>query len=142
MRTIEFTVLGEPVGKQRPRVVGHAYTPDKTRAYEATIRYAYKATARQMELVPYPEHVPLILTVRAYYSIAKSVSKKRRADEVWRRRCFNKPDLDNVLKIVADALNKIAYHDDAQIIEMRATKEFDEHPRITIEIRPAEELMI
>lgn len=35
-----------------------------------------------------------------------------------------KPDLDNLVKFVTDALNKRAYVDDSQIVEIRASKHF------------------
>ena len=43
MTRISFTIPGSPVGKGRPRVsvrggYAHAYTPEKTRTYEARVR--------------------------------------------------------------------------------------------------------
>jgi Holliday junction resolvase RusA-like endonuclease len=35
-----------------------------------------------------------------------------------------KPDLDNVIKAVCDALNKFAYHDDSQIVAIECSKAF------------------
>lgn len=40
-------------------------------------------------------------------------------------------DLDNHVKAVADALSKIVYDDDSQIVEIRASKNFGE-PKIII----------
>ena len=42
--TIKFTVPGVPVGKGRPRFTrgGHAYTPEKTAAFEEKVRLCWK----------------------------------------------------------------------------------------------------
>lgn len=45
-------------------------------------------------------------------------------------------DLDNHVKAVLDALNGIAYNDDSQVVEVRATKNFGE-PKIVIELEEA-----
>ena len=42
-------------------------------------------------------------------------------------------DVDNFLKAVMDALNGIAYHDDSQVVQAIATKNFGE-PKIFIEL--------
>ena len=48
-----------------------------------------------------------------------------------------KPDADNVLKVVADSLNHIAYKDDSQIVDAYVRKFYCEKPRIEVTIRPA-----
>lgn len=35
---------------------------------------------------------------------------------------LKKPDIDNIVKVVADALNGVAYHDDTQIVMVVAKK--------------------
>ena len=35
-----------------------------------------------------------------------------------------KPDIDNIVKVVADALNSVAYHDDKQILFVIAKKAY------------------
>ena len=39
---------------------------------------------------------------------------------------LKKPDADNILKVVADALNGIAYQDDKQIVLAEARKAYSE----------------
>ena len=134
MTRIEFNVLGEPQGKARPRVVrGHAYTPVKTAAYEDHIRLAYKAAACGRQ--PAEKGVTLQITVVAYYAIPKSASKPiRDLMAIGTIRPVKKPDVDNIGKIVLDALNGIAYHDDAQVTELIIGKYYDKEPRIHIQI--------
>ena len=45
-----------------------------------------------------------------------------------------KPDCDNIAKIVLDALNGIAYHDDAQVAELTVIKTYSRAPRVLVEI--------
>ena len=78
----------------------------------------------------------LDLRVFAYYAIPKSTSKKKRKlmlDKVIRP--TKKPDMDNIIKIIADSLNKIAYHDDAQIVDTMVRKFYSENPRVEISIQ-------
>ena len=60
--------------------------------------------------------------VTAFFEPPKSISKKKRAEmlegKIWPAK---KPDSDNIAKVVLDALNGIAYHDDTQIIKLLRT---------------------
>ncbi|HEF0470354.1 TPA: RusA family crossover junction endodeoxyribonuclease, partial [Clostridioides difficile] len=39
---------------------------------------------------------------------------------------------DNVVKIIADSLNEIAYKDDTQIVEVVASKYYSDNPRVEV----------
>lgn len=134
--TVSFTVLGEPVGKARQRVTRFGtYTPEKTVLYENLIKTEYR---RQCKDHRFDDHQPLRMIVRAEYQIAKSTSKVKRAAMLrGELRPTKKPDWDNVGKVVSDALNKIAYRDDTQIVECTVTKHYSERPKITIKIELA-----
>ena len=43
-----------------------------------------------------------------------------------------KPDLDNVVKAVLDALNGVVYRDDAQVVNLVATKRYATEPRVEV----------
>ena len=45
-----------------------------------------------------------------------------------------KPDADNILKIVADALNGIAYGDDKQVVTAQVQKQYAEQAHTKVEI--------
>ena len=45
-----------------------------------------------------------------------------------------KPDLDKMVRSVKDAMTKILYVDDAQIVALAASKEYSEKPGVTIEL--------
>lgn len=131
----KIIIDGEPTGKGRPIFVrnGHPFTPDKTVAYENIVRFAYLSEYGREK---FPETAQLRLEVLAFYGIAKSDSKKKRAAKLANEiRPTKKPDIDNIVKAIADGLNHIAYHDDAQIVECSAEKYFSEEPRVEVTIR-------
>lgn len=119
---MEFIVEGDPQGKARPRfsrISGRVYTPAKTARYEREIKNAFLSTGGT--LIPDGHYVSI--TVDAYFKIPKSYIKgKRWACEANINRPDKKPDMDNILKVVMDALNKVAYKDDKQVIEVRCRK--------------------
>ena len=51
-----------------------------------------------------------------------------------------KPDADNVVKIICDSLNKIAYYDDAQIVDVYFHKYYSENPRTLVVIDDTNEM--
>ena len=78
---------------------------------------------------------PLQMEVTAYYSIPQSASKKK-AEMMRECKLFptKKPDCDNVLKIIADALNGIAYKDDSQIVVGIVRKVYADVPKVVVGI--------
>lgn len=135
--TVRFTVDTPPRGKQRARTVNngwgvHSYTPRETVAYERTIARVCGMALRGRMM---PENAPLKVDVVFYMPIPKSANKglrERMASE--RMYHTHKPDLDNMLKSVLDGCNGIAYKDDNQIAQIRATKVYSENPRIAVTI--------
>lgn len=130
---VSFIIPGEPCGKGRPRFTagGRAYTPAKTANYETLVKWEYQQAARGHRYAD----VSLKMTVVAYYGIPKSASERKKGDMRFGLiRPTKKPDADNVLKIIADALNQIAYPDDAQIVEASVTKLYADEPRVIVTI--------
>lgn len=119
---IQFVIMGEPQGKGRPRFArsGHTYTPEKTAAYEKAAALAYK---RRYQGKSFEKGVPLEMRIRAYCKVPQSASKAKRADMLSGMiRPIKTPDADNIAKIICDALNGVAYHDDAQIVRIAVEK--------------------
>lgn len=54
-------------------------------------------------------------------------------------RPVKKPDADNIIKVVADALNKLAYRDDADLVQVSLIKFYSRQPRLEVEIESLEE---
>jgi Holliday junction resolvase RusA-like endonuclease len=77
---------------------------------------------------------PLSLACKFYLTPPKSLIRK--TSEPWKTTPhICKPDLDNLVKALLDACNGILYHDDSQVIEINATKEYDINPHIEIEVK-------
>lgn len=135
--TITFSVLGEPVGKARQRVTRFGtYTPQATVLYENLIKTEYR---RQCNDYRFADKLPLRMSVVAEYAIPASASKSKRAAMVkGELRPMKKPDWDNVGKVVSDALNKLAYRDDTQIVDCTVRKFYSDRPKITVKIEIAE----
>ena len=136
-----FEVPGTPRGKQRPRVVRQngrtiSFTPDQTVQYENLVRWCYKTAENSKR---FPDDMPLKVIINAYYDIPKSASKKKRAQMLdGELRPTKKPDADNIAKIICDALNGIAYRDDAQVVTCIINKRYSEEPSVSVEIEEIE----
>lgn len=113
-----FTVPGEPVSKERARVTRNgSYTPKRTLEAEQTIRDCYRTQCGATSIYSLDATAEFGLTVDLYLG-----TRRRR-------------DIDNMLKLVQDALNKIAYPDDSQIVWIAASKQFVPKAEARTEIR-------
>ena len=128
---VQFTIDGKPQGKGRPRLsYGRVKTPEQTVMYENYIKLLYRSSIKT-----YFEG-PIKLIIKAYYPIAKSDSKKKKEQKLnGDIRPYNiKPDIDNVVKVICDALNEVAYKDDTQVVDLCINKYFSEKPRVEVTI--------
>jgi Holliday junction resolvase RusA-like endonuclease len=133
--SITVVIPGDPQGKARPRFNGRsgAYTPAKTAAYEEMIGILAKSSMRGKAALTGPLHVDL----RAVVAIPKSWSKaKKNAAIVGEIRPTSKPDIDNIIKAVADGMNQIVYADDAAIASVNASKVYGLNPLIVVTVQP------
>lgn len=135
---VKFTVLGEPQGKGRPRFARQGNfvrtrTPEQTVIYENLIKTEYRSQCGDKM---FPEKEPISITVYAFFEIPKSVSKKKAAAMLSGEiRPTKKPDYDNIGKVVSDSLNKIAFYDDAQVVDGLVRKFHSETPGILVVIQ-------
>lgn len=125
-----FTILGQPVAKGRPRVTKWgAYTPEKTVNYENLVKWSYIETYSKADVL----EADLGVEIKFYFQIPKSTSKKNKVLMLGGLiRPSKKPDIDNCIKAITDALNTIAYKDDNQIVEVRAYKYYSDEPRAEV----------
>jgi Holliday junction resolvase RusA-like endonuclease len=109
---------GQPIGKGRPRFsrAGHAYTPQPTRSWEEHAAWIFRAAIGGKQY-----NQPLRLNVTAYFKRPQRLMRKK--SPANRVHHTAKPDADNVLKIVCDALVKAGVvKDDALINQQVCTK--------------------
>lgn len=130
----EFEVPGKIVGKGRPRLnsyTGNVYTPTRTKDYETLIE--------QYFLLKYPRFKMLEgrikISMTAYFSIPKATKKSMIEDMLTDKMSpTKKPDIDNIIKIVLDAMNRFAFKDDIQITKLEVEKKYALDEKIEIKI--------
>lgn len=105
-------------------------TPEKTVLYENLVKTCFRQRYGQGR---FPDDAYIIARIAAFFEPPKSISKKKRAEmlegKIWPAK---KPDSDNIAKVVLDALNGIAYHDDTQIIKLVVTKAYSEEAHLSV----------
>ena len=122
---IHIKIFGEPVAKGRPkfRKMGkfvQTYTPTKTMKEEKRLKEALKSFYDKA-----PLSGPLAVDLHFSFGIPKSYTKKR-IKEIESNGYYhtNKPDCDNLAKLVLDAMNGIIYEDDKQIYSLHIVKKY------------------
>jgi Holliday junction resolvase RusA-like endonuclease len=132
---VTVIINGEPVAKGRPRMTqrGFVYTPAATRKFEAHGRLSAQLA---MDGRP-PIEAPVRLELLVELPIPKSWSKRKSADAITGHiRPTSRPDVDNYLKAILDAINTIVVADDAQVVEVYAKKKFSVAPKMIATIFP------
>lgn len=115
MTTYSFTVFGPPQPKQRARAGkgNRHYTPAETVSYERAVKAIASIT-----------RPPKWRTDGEYHLFVVAYFANRRPR-----------DVDNVVKAVSDALNKVAFDDDNQVVRVSAEKHMgDPEPRTEVTV--------
>lgn len=135
-----FTIPGKPQGKARARTFynprlgrSQSITPEKTILYENLIKGCFEAEDMNERWF---DKEPLKMEICAYFDIPKSASRKQREEMIKGEKTpTKKPDVDNIAKVVCDALNGVAYKDDTQIVSLYIEKRYTaEEPKVTVNI--------
>lgn len=103
--------------KSRPRWSsrgGHAYTPASTLEAEQRIRSAW-VDANGLAYAEW--RGPVSVSIDVWREVPKRASRRGEGSLV----CL-KPDLDNTAKLVLDALNGVAWADDAQVVHLSISR--------------------
>lgn len=122
-----FTVLGPVVAKQRPKFAKRGnftttYTPDKTTNYENLVKLTYQ---NEHGNFMFDKEKPLKVTITVVREIPKSFTNKKIELAInGFIRPITRGDVDNYAKTILDALNGIAYHDDAQVTDLEVFKRY------------------
>ena len=78
------------------------------------------------------------MRITAYFPIPQSTSKKKHQAMIDHLiRPTTKVDADNCIKAIADGCNKVAYYDDAQIVDCQFRKFYSDNPRVVVTIQEA-----
>ena len=141
--TLSFVVPGKPRGKGRGRIVKKGKfhgikTPEDTVMYENDVRDAF---LRKHE----GKYLTGAIRSRIYVFMQppKSTSKKKYLRMIGREIAPGKnPDLDNVMKVIHDALNTVAYDDDKQVIDMGAKRFYGERDCVHVHLKEADDVVM
>ncbi len=129
---VRLTILGEPMQWKAANVVWRkninkriAFSDDRMTAHKALIRRTWMDAGS-----PAFEKGALALTVTFYVTRPKSHPKNWRTSKNRHLYEFpiTRPDRVNMTKLCEDALNKLAFEDDAWIIEAHSFKRYAEYP--------------
>lgn len=128
----QFIIHGKCVAKQRPRKAlnGHIYTPKQTQDYEGLVGWSY-LSLHHSNRKKYGMEVPLKVSIEIVSKLPKKFESKKDKSRLFPT---NK-DLDNQIKTILDGLNKVAYYDDSQVVEIVARKKYgaDDYVQVSIE---------
>lgn len=121
---ITLRIPGTPVPKGRPRSTrtGRHYTPETTRVAESSVQANWIS---RVGLDRKPHTGPVEIEVVSVFEVPRSWPK-------WKRNLAlfggvhhtTKPDTDNLVKLVTDALNGHAYLDDSAVFRVVGRKEY------------------
>lgn len=136
---------GAPRGKGRPRFrivkpkfkpqFVTVYTDRETEDYENALKAVGVDAMAASSLVSDPFDGPLTVFVEAFVPIPESWSlKKKAAAAAGDIFPTSKPDGDNYAKCVGDALNKVVWQDDSQIIMWQILKLYSDFPRLRVSV--------
>lgn len=108
-------IAGPPVAMGRPRLArsGHAYTPPKSREY---MQHAIDTITNDWGDAPPLANMPLKLCVQFIHRRPARIKGPGRVLKT------TKPDIDNLIKMVMDAISKSGvWVDDNLVVEIQAT---------------------
>lgn len=132
---LTFTVLGDPVPWARADTRGsQRFTPAKQRAYMDAVRWEALRAMRAARAKKLENAV--VLEVTATWSWPATIPRRYR-DERGADLKATRPDASNIVKLVEDALNGIAFTDDARISDLHVFKRYGDTPGVTVTVRPA-----
>lgn len=121
MYRYSLEINARPFPKQRPRLSKFAvYTPKKTTDYEKLIAYEWKKKYKNL-ILKGAVKLDLVFVFKKAKSCKKDYHTQR-------------PDLDNLEKAILDGLNKVAFVDDCQVVELNSKKVFSDTDKILITV--------
>lgn len=134
---IMFLIPGKAVGKGRPRFARRGsftttYTPEKTASYESLIKVVASAAMQGKQLIENPVEI----NINIHSIPPKSWSKKKQLEAFAGLVLPTvKPDADNIIKSICDAINGIVWRDDTQAVRGSWSKIYSDREYVGVTIR-------
>ncbi len=129
---IQFPIHVQPMGAVRmtQRSKWKDSSAQRYLAYKQRIGWEAKKYIHE------PISGPVSVTLAFYYPIPKSWSKQKKFEANNQEIIpIVKPDIDNVVKGIFDALNGIAWKDDNLVTDLRTFKRYSNEPMVVITIK-------
>jgi Holliday junction resolvase RusA-like endonuclease len=119
---LSFNIPMVPVAKGRPQHTksGFTYTPEKTEKAEDFVIHELRHQMGSCK--PFAPKIPLIMVARFYKPHPQSQPPK--SQPKWMDKPVQKPDWDNLAKLVCDAAEKFVYDNDSAITDARIIKRY------------------
>lgn len=120
---ITFIIPGNPKPQGRPRFFRRGkfvgtYDPDDSKDFKHKVATYFKASGGSVM------EGPISMDMKCIFKRPKRLMTKKSPDGMVP--CDKRPDADNLIKAVLDALNGLAYHDDGQVSCIRVWKVYHE----------------
>ena len=136
LTNVAFVVFGVPVGKGRPRMsrqggFSRLYTPEKTTSYESQVAHAASQAMAGHGLLEGACMVELDITMPVPASWSKKKTAAALAGAVYPT---VKPDKDNIIKAVYDAMNGVVWRDDVQAVDGVQRKRYGAVPCVRVRV--------
>lgn len=135
---LEFIVPGTPKAEERHRstIIGghiHSYEPVDSKNQKSFIKFI---ALHEMQRTDFAKtELPIHMEIWAYAPLTKSMSKKLKERALAGKEYpTKKPDVDNIAKLMQDALNDLVYVDDKQIVDLLVYKRYSDEPRTVVKI--------
>lgn len=129
------------MGKQRPRFAKRGdfvsvRNPEKTVNYETWALSCYMDAHGDKPKM----EGPIEIQITAYFPIPKAKQTIKWMERMLRGTFLPlvKPDVDNISKLILDALNLYAYDDDKQVTDLHIQKRYGVIPRVEVVLIPKE----
>lgn len=127
IKQVSFEIEIDPVAQPRPKAarIGTSiriYTPQgvRVKSYKSAIKKAFlDAAGENFEEGP---NGPIHLVVKFLFKRPADKLRVSESDVIIPH--LKKPDVDNLVKSVMDALNGVAWHDDSQVYSLLTSKEY------------------
>jgi len=147
--TVELDGAAVAKGRHRSRIATgksggqfvQSYPDSKTVKYEAQLRFAAQIAMREQNPSAPPTARPCKVVVDVFMAAPGNPPGGKRVRAAMLAGIFRptkKPDADNYLKTVGDALNGVVWADDSAIAEATVRKWWAEHPRLVVTIETIE----
>ncbi len=135
MMSYKFTIPGTAVPQGRPIFTARgerrwAVDPPRSREYKAKVRACALRACKPKVITG-----AVRLLVQEYRPIPRSWSRqKQEAAREGRIYPTTRPDFDNIIKAITDALNGVLWEDDRQVIDGRIQQFYSDEPRVVVEV--------